>query len=368
MTLQSDPLASVVMAVFNGERFLREAMESILSQTFRDFEFIIIDDGSTDRTASILAEYERSDPRVRVYHQQNRGIAESGNRGCRRARGRYILRMDQDDVSVPERLERQAGFLEKNPEVGLLGGAFEAIDEQGRQVFVDRPPLEDGPIRAAFRSLSYPMCHPAVAMRKQAFDATGGYRAQFLHGAEDYDLFLRIIESWKVANLPEVVLRKRVHSNQASVAHLGQSTLYLLAAHALAAARERGSAEPPFDGPVISEGYLEKLGISQAERLGALANTYLYYIDYMSQASQDGEALRLVDELMALAKSGPVNKTNLSDAMLWAARIHYRHGRPVRALECLARALRIRPEVAGRPLKRAVNSIFRKSQAQAGRA
>jgi glycosyltransferase involved in cell wall biosynthesis len=354
------------MAVFNGERFLREAIESILSQTFRDFEFIIIDDGSTDGTASILAEYERSDPRVRVYHQENRGIAESGNRGCRLARGKYIFRMDQDDVSVPDRVGRQTHFLDKNPDVGLLGGAIEGIDDQGRTVFVDRLPLEDASIRSAFRSMSYPMCHPAIAMRKQAFDATGGYRPQFLHGAEDYDLFLRIIESWKVANLPEVVLRKRVHSNQASVAHLGQSTLYLLAAHALAAARERGAGEPPFDGPVISDSYLGKLGLSQADRLRALAGTYLYYVRYMSRASQDSEALRLVDELMALARSGPVDKTHLSEAMLTAARIHFRHGRPVRALECLGRALRIRPRVAGRPFRLAAEYLQRKRPAPAG--
>jgi glycosyltransferase involved in cell wall biosynthesis len=363
MTLQSDPLASVVMTVFNGERFLREAIESILSQTFRDFELIIINDGSTDGTAAMLDSYARSDPRVRVYHEEHKGAVESLNRGCGLARGKYIALMDQDDVSMPNRLERQIGFLEKHEKVGLLGGAFEGINDQGRWVYLEQPPLEDESIRAAFRSFSFPICHPAVLMRKQAFDATGGYRAPF-PPAEDYDLFYRIIEGWRVANLPDVVLRKRIHSNQFSVRNLRQGVLSLLASHALSLARQRGSVEPPCQEPLISEEFLEKLGVSQTSRQQALVATYAFYIGYMARASQDDEVLRLVDELIDLSRSSPVNRTDLSNAMLSAARIHYRQRRPVRALASLGRALLIRPKVAGRPLKRAVDSLFGKSQAQ----
>jgi glycosyltransferase involved in cell wall biosynthesis len=367
MTLQSDPLASVVMTVFNGERFLRQAIDSVLSQTFSDFELIIINDGSTDGTASTLESYEKNDSRVRVYHQENKGLIESLNRGCGLARGKYIARMDADDVSVPDRLERQIGFLEKHEKVGLLGGAFEGIDDQGRRVFLDQLPLEDEPIRAAFRSFSFPICHPAVMMRKQAFDATGGYRAQFLHG-EDYDLFYRIIERWRVANLPEVVVRKRIHSNQVSVRNLRQSILSLLASHAMSVAGQRDAVEPPCEVPVISEGFLEKLGVSRTSQQQALVSAYAFYIDYMSRASQDDEVLRLVEELIDLSRTGPVNKSVLSNAMLSAARIHYRRGRLGRALVYVGRALLTRPRVAGRPLKRAVNSIFRKSHGETGGA
>lgn len=361
------PLTSVVMPVFNGEPFLREAVESILNQTFPDFELIIINDGSTDATAAMLDSYARSDPRVRVYHEEHKGQVDSYNRGCSLARGKYIALMDQDDVSMPDRLERQIGFLENHEKVGLLGGAFEGIDDQGRWVYLEQPPLEDEPIRAAFRSFSFPICHPTVVIRKRAFDVTGGYRAPFLP-AEDYDLFYRIMERWRVANLHEVVLRKRIHSNQSSVRNLRQEILSLLAAHALSLARQRDSVEPPCQVPVISEEFLEELGVSRTSQQRALVSAYSFYIGYMSRASQDDAALRLVDELIDLSRSGAVGRATLSNAMLSAARIHYRRGRPLRALACLGRALLTRPQVAGRPLKHAVNSLFRKFQAQTDRA
>jgi hypothetical protein len=355
------------MSVFNGERFLREAIESILSQTFTDFEFIIVNDGSTDGTASILDLYARSDPRVRVYQQENRGQCASDNRGCALARGKYIARMDADDVSVPNRLERQVGFLEKREKVGLLGGAVEIIDDGGRLIYLEQPPLEDESIRAAFRSYSNPIFHPAVVMRKQAFDATAGYRAQFLR-AEDIDLWLRIIEGWRVANLSEVVLRKRIHSNQISVCYVRQQLLSVLGALALSSARQRHSVEPPCQVPVISEEFLETLGVNQTSRRRGLFGYYDYWIGSMSRAFQDDAVLRLVDELIDLSRSGPVSKSTLSNAMLLAARSHFRRGRPTRALLALGRAVLTRPLVVGRPLKRAVNSLFRKSQAETARA
>jgi hypothetical protein len=358
----SDPVASVVMSVFNGERFLREAIDSILSQSFSDFEFIIINDGSTDRTFSILQSYEKSDPRVRVHEQENKGLPESLNRGCGLAQGKYIVRMDADDVSTPYRIERQIGFLENHEKVGLLGGALEVIDAQGKRLFLDRPLLEDEPIRAAFRSFSFPLNHPAVVMRKQAFDASGGYRAQFMY-AEDNDLWLRIIERWRVANLADVVLRKRIHPTQVSVCHLRQQVLSLLGAYALSLARQRHSVEPPHQEPVISEEFLEKLGVSQASRQGALASAYAAWMGSMSQISQDDAVLQLFEETIALSRSGPLPRSALSDGMLWAARTYYRQGRFARSVFYLGRAVLARPIVAGRPLKRALKFLFRKSQA-----
>ncbi len=350
------------MSVYNGRRFLREAIESILSQTFCDFEFIIVDDGSTDGTAAILDSYTQSDPRVRVYHQDNRGQCASDNRGCGLARGKYIARMHADDVSTPDRFERQIRFLEDHEEVGLLGGAIEEINEQGMRISQWQPPQEDQRIRAGLRSFLCPLCHPAVVMRKQAFDATGGYRAQFLHG-EDYDLWLRIIEGWRVANLPDMVLRKRIHAKQISTAYLRQMVFSCLGAHALSSARQHDSVEPPCQVPVISEGFLEKLGVSQVARQKALIKGYVFCIGSMLQASQEVAALHLVDELIGLSKSGPVSKTTLANARLSAAQAYYRRGDPVRALGALGQALLTRPVVAGRPLRRAVNSLFRKSPA-----
>jgi hypothetical protein len=344
------PVVSVVMSVFNGERFLREAIESILSQTFSDFEFIIINDGSTDGSAAILDSYARRDRRVRVFYQENRGSAASDNRGCALASGKYIAHLDQDDVSMPDRLERQVGFLENHEDVGLLGGAFEGIDAQGRRVFLEQPPQEDQSIRAALQPFSFPITHSAVMMRRQAFDATAGYRAQFLR-AEDYDLTLRMVEGCGVANLPDVVVRKRIHPQQLSVCDVRQQMLSVLAAHALSLARQRHSIEPLCHEPVITEGFLEQLGVDQSTRQQALVCNYDYWIGTMLRISQDDAVLRLVDELIDLPRSGPVYRSTLSNAMLLAGRIHYRQGRAVRALGYLGRAVLTRPIVLGRPFK-----------------
>src|SRR5262249_42264689 len=141
--MSSSPLVSVVMSVFNGEQFLAEAVESILSQSFRDFEFIVIDDGSTDNSATILESYLKKDSRLRVFHQENMGLVESLNRGCGLAQGRYIARMDADDISLRDRLIWQGEFLVKKHEGGGVGGGVGVIDATGRCLGSGTPPLQD---------------------------------------------------------------------------------------------------------------------------------------------------------------------------------------------------------------------------------
>jgi glycosyltransferase involved in cell wall biosynthesis len=126
------PKVSVVMSVYNNESYIREAVESVLNQSFKDFEFIIINDGSTDRTREILTSY--TDERIRLFDQENRGLTISLNRGLSLAKGSYIARMDGDDISDPERFAEEVRFLEQNEKIGLIGTYAHRIDEQGRIV------------------------------------------------------------------------------------------------------------------------------------------------------------------------------------------------------------------------------------------
>jgi len=137
------PAISVVMSVFNGQAFLSEAIESILGQTLRDFEFLVVDDGSTDRTAEILAGYASRDGRMRVLRHENKGRAVSLNIGMTLATGDYIARMDADDVAMPCRLQEQFAFMQRHPEVGLLGGAVDLIRATGHVIKTAQPPRED---------------------------------------------------------------------------------------------------------------------------------------------------------------------------------------------------------------------------------
>jgi glycosyltransferase involved in cell wall biosynthesis len=355
--MPSVPIVSVVMPVFNGEPFLRESVDSILNQTYRNFEFVIINDGSTDGSTALLARFAQADSRVRVFWQRNQGYVVALNRGCALARGKYMVRLDADDVAIPDRLERQMDFLERHPEVAVVGGAVEGIDGAGTKLFLDRPPLEDGKIRDGLHAMTFPLCHPAVAIRKKAFDDAGGYRTQF-EPAEDYDLWLRIIEAWQVANVPGVVVRKRIHPCQESTVHLRQQIIAVVGAIAAAAIRRKGQADPTCDVERISEALLQQMGVTMLALRKAQVEAYLYWIETMTRMSQDDAALRLIGELAGLADCDRVHNPTFSNSWLTAARIYFRRGEPFRALACAGRAVMARPMILGRPLKRGVQHLF----------
>jgi len=201
---------SVVMPVYNGERFVGEAIESILGQTYRDLELIVIDDGSSDRTPDVIAHYARRDARVIAkHHPVNRGFAEALNTGCREARGTFIARMDADDVSLPQRFERQIAYLRAHPDVGAVGSAMQIIDDRGVRGRVKSYPLGSG--QAAWSMLFFnSLAHPSVMMRRTLLEAAGWYPAGCVGGTEDYAVFLGLSWESRIANLPEVLLLYRV--------------------------------------------------------------------------------------------------------------------------------------------------------------
>ncbi|HMK21090.1 MAG TPA: glycosyltransferase [Terriglobales bacterium] len=214
----SNPKVSVVMPVFNGERFLHEAVGSILDQSFRDFEFIIIDDGSTDATAAILESYLRRDARVKVYRQENRGIVESLNSGYRIARGEYIARMDADDVSAPARLERQVAFLDTHPLVGLVGcGKYDNIDVTGAALYTTYLPEDNESIQSTLVQ-RWCFLHPSIIFRRALIDIVGLYRREF-EGAEDHDFILRLLEHCQAHNLQERLISYRLNPKGLSITY-----------------------------------------------------------------------------------------------------------------------------------------------------
>jgi glycosyltransferase involved in cell wall biosynthesis len=207
--LNSDsPKVTVLMSVYNGEKYLQEAVESILKQTFRDFEFIIINDGSTDNSSAILTHYEQIDGRIRVCNQENRGLIASLNRGCQLAKGKYIARMDADDLSLPERLARQVDYLETHPDVGVLGTWVEWIDENGISISKVREPTMPNTISWTLPTRNC-LSHASVTMRRDVIEQVGFYNPEALH-AEDYDLWTRASSITKLANIPEILLRHRI--------------------------------------------------------------------------------------------------------------------------------------------------------------
>ncbi len=203
------PKVSVVLAVYNGERFLAETMESILTQTFRDFEFIIVDDGSTDGTPDILATFAQADPRIVVKRQaRNTGIPASRNLGCRMATGDYIAVTDGDDISLPNRFEKQVDFLDQHPEIALIGSSIDRIDEAGTVFSHVDVPTDPGFLKwmLIFVSLFF---HSSVMMRRDVAASLDFYSEQ-APVALDHELLARMSLDYRLTNLPEVLLRYRV--------------------------------------------------------------------------------------------------------------------------------------------------------------
>ncbi len=202
------PKVTVVTPVYNGEKHLRDAIESILNQTFRDFEFIIIDGGSTDVTPAILAHYQQNDERLRVYIQKNEGVTDSRNRGCHLARGKYIAMMDADDVSLPQRLARQVEYLDAHPDIGVLGTWTQWIDENSKPLANWQSPTAPGVI--GWHLILWDcLAQSSVMMRRDIVQQVGFYDAEALH-SEDYDLWARASLVTLVANLPETLVRYRL--------------------------------------------------------------------------------------------------------------------------------------------------------------
>jgi len=212
--VNTNPKISVVMTVFNGESHLREAIDSILNQTFRDFEFIIVDNDSTDKTGEIICSYR--DPRiVYVKNTKNVGQSKALNIGIRRSRGDFIARMDADDISYPERLEKQYQYLLSHDSIAVVGAQYLAIDEEGKTILRFRLPTDPFEIRCyliGVSELSYQCVpHPIVLIRKKALFDVGLYNEEII--TQDYDLWVRMSRKYFFSNLKEILFKYRVRKN-----------------------------------------------------------------------------------------------------------------------------------------------------------
>ena len=207
------------MSVYDGARYLRLAIDSILSQTFADFEFIIVDDGSTDSTPTILDTYTDSHI-VRILNPTNIGLIQSLNRGLALARGEFIARQDADDISHPERLQKQVLFLDENPQIGLLGTSIEYIDEKNNSVRVSIRSAEPTLIRWQLL-FGDPIIHSSVMFRRELVDNLGGYDERARH-VEDYELWCRFSRHTEITQLPDVLLRFRKHPASISSLYLDE--------------------------------------------------------------------------------------------------------------------------------------------------
>ncbi len=206
------PAISVVMAVFNGEQYLVPALDSILRQSFPDFEFIIVDDGSTDASPRILSEYARRDSRLRILSQQNQGLTKSLHQAVSLASGEFVARMDADDESHPDRFMHQTEYLRSHSDHVVVGSALEMMTAVGEPLYVNPVPLEhDEIVRRLVSHDGIAIAHPTAMIRRDVLMSVGQYDVSYAC-AQDLDLWLRLSEVGRLANLAEPLLRYRIHA------------------------------------------------------------------------------------------------------------------------------------------------------------
>lgn len=240
-----DLRVSVLMSCYNAERWLSSAIESVLAQTFQDFEFILINDGSNDNTWALIQSYYNKDHRIVPINKPNSGLADSLNQGIKIAQGQWIARLDADDICLPNRLELQLQFADQNPNIVLLGGSFYEIDEHGQTVKINHYPTNHDTLVRNLERLQRFFPHSSAFYKRSAIQQIGGGYNTRIKRAEDWDLWLRLSEIGEIACLDQTIVHIRKHADQISLHQSGSRQKYDACAGSICHfIRQTGNGDP----------------------------------------------------------------------------------------------------------------------------
>jgi hypothetical protein len=298
------PLVSVVMPMRDAAPFVERAVSSILAQTMGDFELLVVDDGSSDDGPRLVEELIAGDRRASLIRSAGHGVVDALNTGCAEARGRYVARMDADDVALTFRFEVQTALLESRRDVGIVGGQMECADDRGRVAWRAVYPVDDAGIRAMIADAN-PFAHPTVIFRRELLDLAGGFRGNCRY-AEDFDLWCRMLDHAEGANLDEVVVHYRVHIGQSTLARARQQTLSSLAVRAAHPIRVATGTDPLADHELITEQVVFDLGVAPEDVRRALVESAVVVARHTRRLGQTRLARLVLEDAVALCSSGPL--------------------------------------------------------------
>jgi glycosyltransferase involved in cell wall biosynthesis len=296
----SSPQISVVLPVYNGGVFLSKAIESILNQTYADFEFIIINDGSKDGSKELIDLYAAQDNRIIAVHQENAGLVASLNRGVALAKAPLIARMDADDIAFPERFAKQFAYLQQHPDVVVLGTSIRLIDENEKPIYDMRYPVRAKEVaKSMFRT--NPMAHPTVMMRTDIVREAGGYNPLYQYN-EDYDLWLRLSEKYKLANLPDIYLLYRQHPHKVSFQNSRDQTLRGFVSQLASKTRRQGKEDPIRGLKDITQETLDLFPLTKYERSQLLFRTFEYTLNAHIFNKDEQPILEVISEARKMVR------------------------------------------------------------------
>lgn len=316
----SAPIASFLTAVYNGDAHLVEALESALGQTEKNIEIVAVDDGSTDSSREILRKYSHKDPRLRVFVEPHRGLVGTRNRALEEARGKYISVLDQDDVAMADRVEKQVRFLEQHPDCVLVGGQVETIDRTGAGIRSVGERLTGQDLAGHLENGCF-LIHSSVTFRRAEVVSAGGYDPLFMP-ADEYDLFVRLAKNYRIASLPEIVCRYRVHGGQTSVSRILRQYLSVMCIRATFRGASRAAIRMSMQGdernflPVLRE-----LGYSDDEIVANLTNTFLHWAARLRSVGDFESASELLLQAEGYVKGMKCNSHYLAQVYSWDARV-----------------------------------------------
>ena len=281
-------IVSVIMSIYNGARFLRDSIDSILNQTFSDFEFVIINDGSTDDTAKILEEIR--DHRIVLLNQENCGLTKSLNRGARISKGVYIARQDADDISLPNRLELQVKFLNETPHIGFVGCSYLLVNENSSQLKIIETKNNPESLKATLLKRNI-FAHGSCMFRKDLFIDIGGYREEFRY-AQDRDLWLRMSER----SLP---------------GWMEHTPLYKQRIHVNSIGRKNNNLQKKFSETAVQAAILRIKGTSDNKLIADLKNCKVDSFKHFQFLSNETEKLLLEYRILLTNAKGHIIRNNL---------------------------------------------------------
>jgi glycosyltransferase involved in cell wall biosynthesis len=235
---------AVIMACYNARKYLPEAVDSVLNQTFRDFQLIVVNDGSTDGSAEYLEEQRQQDPRMVVAHQKNQGQQAAANLAISISDSEYIARMDADDITTEDRLGKQVAFLDANREIGLSGGQLKRMGAKKAGLISNLPLAHEDIVRGLLKN-QHTLCNATTMFRRKLFQQIGGYWKHNI--AEDWDMFLRIAQISRLANQPDYFLSYRLHTQSVNGRRIVEAQLHNEYAAALYLLREARQPEISYE-------------------------------------------------------------------------------------------------------------------------